>query len=166
VRRDRMAILVIGRAANTLILGLVMTIGKITAVSPPPSRHPDPRKPLEHGMKSEKDLAKDDKIFADVAYWKKLGEEYQTPLIVTGPVLFSPLQNNGFVMQNRKVYDSFGRRSGIPVRTYQERKGFVLRRASSSSTAARRRSSIRRRSTRRSSTTRGRACRRYPPTSS
>ena len=33
---------------------------------------------------------------------------------------------NGFVMQNREVYDSFGRRSVIPVRTYQERKGFIL----------------------------------------
>jgi hypothetical protein len=87
---------------------------------------PDPRKPAELGIKSEKDLAKYDKIFADVAYWKKLGEEYQTPLIVTGTVLFTPHQANGFVMQNREVYDSFGRRSVIPVRTYQERKGFIL----------------------------------------
>ena len=87
---------------------------------------PDPRKPLDAGIRTEKDLAKYDKIFADVAYWKKLGEEYQTPLIVTGTVLFTPHQANGFVMQNREVYDSFGRRSVIPVRTYQERKGFIL----------------------------------------
>jgi hypothetical protein len=87
---------------------------------------PDPRKPLDAGIRNEKDLAKYDKIFADVAYWKKLGEEYQTPLIVTGTVLFTPHQANGFVMQNREVYDSFGRRSVIPVRTYQERKGFIL----------------------------------------
>jgi hypothetical protein len=77
-------------------------------------------------IRNEKDLAKYDKIFADVAYWKKLGEEYQTPLIVTGAVLFTPNQSNGFVMQQREVYDSFGRRSVIPVRTYQERKGFIL----------------------------------------
>jgi hypothetical protein len=86
----------------------------------------DPRKPVDLNIKNEKDLAKYDKIFADVAYWKKLGEEYQTPLIVTGTVLFTPHQANGFVMQNREVYDSFGRRSVIPVRTYQERKGFIL----------------------------------------
>jgi hypothetical protein len=91
-----------------------------------PAARPDPRKPIELGIKNEKDLAKYDKIFADVAYWKKLGEEYQTPLIVTGTVLFTPHQANGFVMQNREVYDSFGRRSVIPVRTYQERKGFIL----------------------------------------
>jgi hypothetical protein len=87
---------------------------------------PDPRKAVELGIKNEKDLAKYDKIFADVAYWKKLGEEYQTPLIVTGTILFTPHQANGFVMQSREVYDSFGRRSVIPVRTYQERKGFIL----------------------------------------
>jgi hypothetical protein len=86
---------------------------------------PDARK-SEANIRSEKDLAKYDKIFADVAYWKKLGEEYQTPLIVTGTVLFTPHQSNGYVMQNREVYDSFGRRSVIPVRTYQERKGFIL----------------------------------------
>ena len=66
-------------------------------------------------------------IFADVAFWKKLGEEYQTPLIVTGTILFTPQQSSGFVMQQREVYDSYGRRSVIPVRTYMERKGFILR---------------------------------------
>ena len=91
-----------------------------------PSAKADPRKAVDLNIKNEKDLAKYDKIFADVAYWKKLGEEYQTPLIVTGTVLFTPHQANGFVMQNREVYDSFGRRSVIPVRTYQERKGFIL----------------------------------------
>ena len=109
----------------------------VTPISPVPTAEmarqpeatnpkPDPRKAPELGIKNEKDLAKYDKIFADVAYWKKLGEEYQTPLIVTGTVLFTPHQANGFVMQNREVYDSFGRRSVIPVRTYQERKGFIL----------------------------------------
>src|SRR5436189_2585186 len=77
-------------------------------------------------IRNEKDLAKFDKVFADVAYWKKLGEEYQNPLIVTGTILFTPQQNSGFVMSNREVYDSFGRRSVVPMRTYQERKGFIL----------------------------------------
>ena len=107
----------------------------VTPISPVPAadmakpvtepRPADPRTPGA-SIRSEKDLAKYDKIFADVAYWKKLGEEYQTPLIVTGTVLFTPHQSNGYVMQTREVYDSFGRRSVIPVRTYQERKGFIL----------------------------------------
>jgi hypothetical protein len=80
----------------------------------------------EPSIRNEKDLARFDKIFADVAYWKKLGEEYQNPLIVTGTVLFTPNQNSGFVMTNREVFDSLGRRSVVPVRTYMERKGFIL----------------------------------------
>jgi hypothetical protein len=92
---------------------------------PADSKSSDPRK-TDPNIRNEKDLAKYDKIFADVAYWKKLGEEYQTPLIVTGTVLFTPHQSNGFVMTNREVYDAYGRRSVIPVRTYQERKGFIL----------------------------------------
>jgi hypothetical protein len=115
------------RAITTTSTG-VMPVGPIpTADMAKPVAEPkvDPRKP-ESTIRNEKDLAKYDKIFADVAYWKKLGEEYQTPLIVTGTVLFTPHQNNGFVIQNREVYDSFGRRSVIPVRTYMERKGFIL----------------------------------------
>ena len=94
-------------------------------VKPLPEPKPDAKR-VEANIRNEKDLAKYDKIFADVAYWKKLGEEYQTPLIVTGTVLFTPHQANGFVMQNREVYDAYGRRSVIPVRTYMERKGFIL----------------------------------------
>jgi hypothetical protein len=85
----------------------------------------DPKKG-EPKINNEKDLAKYDKIFADVAYWKKLGEEYQNPLIVTGTVLFTPNQVSGPVMVNREVYDAYGRRSVVPMRTYMERKGFVL----------------------------------------
>jgi hypothetical protein len=117
-----------GRTITTTSTG-VMPVGPIpTADMAKPAadaKATDPRRP-ESGIRNEKDLAKYDKIFADVAYWKKLGEEYQTPLIVTGTVLFTPHQANGFVMQNREVYDSFGRRSVIPVRTYMERKGFIL----------------------------------------
>jgi hypothetical protein len=77
-------------------------------------------------IRNERDLHRYDRIFADASYWKKVGEEYQNPLIVTGTVLFTPHQASGFVQQNREVYDSFGRRSVIPVRMYMERKGFIL----------------------------------------
>jgi hypothetical protein len=96
-----------------------------TTPDPKPAAAAD-KKPADANIRNEKDLAKYDKIFADVAYWKKLGEEYQTPLIVTGTVLFTPHQANGFVVQQREIYDAYGRRSVVPVRTYQERKGFIL----------------------------------------
>ena len=61
------------------------------------------------------------------AYWKRIGEEYQNPLIVTGTVLFMPQSRSGFVSRDVEQYDSFGRRRVIPTRTYMERKGFMLR---------------------------------------
>jgi len=107
-------------------LPVVAAMPGADVVKTPDTPKPAAGKPADAGIKSEKDLAKFDKIFADVAYWKKLGEEYQTPLIVTGTILFTPQQSSGFVMQQREVYDSYGRRSVIPVRTYMERKGFIL----------------------------------------
>ena len=83
--------------------------------------------PLPEHIKEEKDLEPYERLFANVAYWKKLGEEYQNPLIVTGTVLFTPHSRTGIVQRDQEVYDQFGRRSVMPVRTYMERKGFVLR---------------------------------------
>ena len=82
---------------------------------------------LPKTIKEEKDLEPYERLFANTAYWKKIGEEYQNPLIVTGTVLFSPHSRSGFVQREQEVYDGFGRRRVIPVRTYQERKGFILR---------------------------------------
>lgn len=78
-------------------------------------------------VKDEKDLDAYSNLFANVDYWKKIGEEYQQPLIVTGTVLFTPQQKSGIVTQQREVYDQLGRRQNVMSRVYQERKGYVLR---------------------------------------
>ena len=78
-------------------------------------------------IKEDSDLEPYEHIFADVDYWKRIGEEYQEPLIVTGTVMFAPQQRSGIVQRDQEVYDSFGRRRVVPVRTYMERKGFVLK---------------------------------------
>lgn len=80
----------------------------------------------ESRIRSQKDLEPYEHIFADAAFWKKLGEEYQEPLIVTGTVLFLPHARSGMVERTQEVVDAFGRRRVVPVRTYQERKGFIL----------------------------------------
>lgn len=77
-------------------------------------------------IRSRRDLEQYERIFADAAFWKKLGEEYEAPLIITGTVMFTPQQSAGWMTQNREQYDQLGRRVVVPVRTYQERKGFVL----------------------------------------
>ena len=45
-------------------------------------------------------------IFENAAFWKKLGEEYEQPLIITGTIMFTPQQHSGFVNQNRETYDN------------------------------------------------------------
>ena len=77
-------------------------------------------------IKDAKDLEPYEHIFADVEYWKKIGEEYQNPLIVTGTVMFTPHARSGMVQREEEIYDSFGRRPVVPVRTYMERKGYIL----------------------------------------
>jgi hypothetical protein len=77
-------------------------------------------------IKNEKDLEKYQGIFADAAFWKKIGEEYQNPLIVTGTVLFTPIQTSGFVPRQVEAYDHMGRRTVTQVRVFMERKGFNL----------------------------------------
>jgi hypothetical protein len=77
-------------------------------------------------IRNEKDMEKYQSIFSDVAFWKKLGEEYQGPLIITGTVLFSQLATAGYVPVEQEYFDQLGRRRVIQRRVYQERKGFTL----------------------------------------
>ncbi len=91
------------------------------------SKPPVDPKSLPRQIKDEKDLEPYDSVFGNAAYWKKLGEEFQGPLIVTGSVLFTPTASSGFVQREREVIDQYGRRTVEPVRTYMERKGYVLR---------------------------------------
>lgn len=90
----------------------------------PPTIDP---KTLPKQIKDEKDLDPYDPLFGNAAYWKKIGEQFQGPLIVTGSVLFTPTASAGFVQRDREVIDQYGRRTVEPQRTYMERKGFVLR---------------------------------------
>ena len=76
---------------------------------------------------AEAELPPYEKIFENKDYWKKVGEEFGSPLIITGSVVFTPHQRSGYVQKEQEVYDSFGRRSVVPVRTYMDRKGYILR---------------------------------------
>jgi hypothetical protein len=93
--------------------------------TPGPTGQPGtPAKPAIH---DERDLPPYEKVFADKAYWKGVGTELSGTLIVTGSVLFTPYQRSGYVQKEQEVFDSQGRRSVVPVRTYRDRKGFILK---------------------------------------
>jgi hypothetical protein len=91
-----------------------------------PSVRPSQAFALPKDIKDEKDLEPYERLFANTAYWKRIGEEFQNPLIVTGTVLFSSRSTSGFVQRDQETYDSLGRRIVRHVRTYMERKGFIL----------------------------------------
>jgi hypothetical protein len=106
--------------------GVSESRGSGTAASSSDDRGAQPMA-LPAQINDENDLEPYERLFANTAYWKQIGEEYQNPLIVTGTVIFMPHSRSGFVSRDVEEYDSFGRRRVRPVRTYTERKGFILR---------------------------------------
>ena len=87
---------------------------------------PAPAPEADGKIRTEKDLERYQGIFNNAAFWKKVGQEYQNPLIVTGTVLFTNTQSSGFVTTNREMIDPLGRRIVVPQRAYMERKGFII----------------------------------------
>ncbi|MFQ5789678.1 MAG: hypothetical protein ACE5JI_04295 [Acidobacteriota bacterium] len=67
-----------------------------------------------------------DKLLSDEEYWRKLGEEYQEPLIVTGKLRFTSEARSGFVRGDRYVRDAAGRPRLVRSTRFQDRTGFVL----------------------------------------
>jgi len=61
-----------------------------------------------------------------LAFWKKIGEEYENPLIVTGTILFTPLQTAGFVTRNVEQYDNLGRRAQGSLGHYMTYSGLLM----------------------------------------
>jgi hypothetical protein len=112
--------------------GLPKVAADVQTAAPPGPAAPPAQQPgsaaaaAPEKIRNAKDLEKYQSIFSDVAFWKKIGEEYENPLIVTGTILFTPLQTAGFVTRNVEQYDNLGRRTVVPQRLYMERKGFAI----------------------------------------
>lgn len=120
------------RSALRVIDAEVVPLTEVASEQPPAAGEAAPANGAEtpkepKKIDNEKDLEAYDHVFANAAFWKKLGEEYQNPLIVTGTILFTPHQRAGFVQREREIVDAYGRRAVQPTRTYMERKGFILR---------------------------------------
>jgi hypothetical protein len=104
--------------------------GGVERVAPAPSSSEDSgasQAPQLPPILEERDLQPYEKIFENTEFWKKIGDEHQGPLIVTGTVLFRPHTTSGFVQREQETYDEFGRRRVTPQRVYMERSGFILR---------------------------------------
>ena len=67
-----------------------------------------------------------DRLLEDPEFWRKMGEEYQQPLIVTGKLGFHGQNRSGFQPDERTVRDSSGAPRLVRGNRYTERKGFTL----------------------------------------
>ena len=68
-----------------------------------------PSKPSEV-PKSEEELRTYEHIFSDVAFWKRIGDEYQQPIIITGTVLFTVEARQSVVARECEVFGAARRR--------------------------------------------------------
>jgi hypothetical protein len=68
-----------------------------------------------------------DRVLQDAEYWRKVGEEFQQPLIVTGKLGFETQNRSGFQAEERVVREpGTGRPRLVRGNRYLERKGFSL----------------------------------------
>ncbi len=68
-----------------------------------------------------------EKLLQDPEYWRKMGEEYQQPLVVTGKLGFESQNRSGFQPEQRVVRrPSDGRPTLVQGNRYMERKGYSL----------------------------------------
>jgi hypothetical protein len=86
------------------------------AAEPPPSR----------SARTPEDLQAHEAIFANAAFWQRIGDEHQNPLIVTGSILFVPHSRTGMEIAEQERIDDVGRRQVEQVRRFRTRTGFIL----------------------------------------
>jgi hypothetical protein len=78
--------------------------------------------------KDEKEQYKleSDRLLQNPEFWRKMGEEYQQPLIVTGRLNFESQNRSGFQPEERVVRTPSGQPTLVRGNRYMERKGFTL----------------------------------------
>jgi len=80
----------------------------------------------EGKIKNSKDMEAYEAIFNDKEFWKKIGEEYQSPLIVTGSVLFTEVSKSGMVSTVAPTAGPDGITTYREVQQFRDQKGFAL----------------------------------------
>ena len=85
------------------------------------------RQALPKQIKDEKDLEAYDYLFANVELLEEARRGVPEPADRHRHGALHAARAIGFVQREQEVIDAYGRRSVRPVRTYMERKGFILR---------------------------------------
>jgi hypothetical protein len=111
------------RVIDTDAISLVDVVDKLKGQTPAAPAAAD----AAPEIKTDKDLESYQSIFDNADYWKKLGEQYQGPLIVTGTVMFTEISRSGMVAKPQSYTNSdTGQEEYRSVRTYADMKGYAL----------------------------------------
>jgi hypothetical protein len=113
------------------VIGLVDEVDKRRAAAAPDAAAATagagaPGDPQIPQIKDERDLQQYEAILKDETFWKKVGEEYGAPLIITGSVLFTEVSRSGMVSRVRPFTDQLGRQQVEERREFASLKGFAL----------------------------------------
>jgi hypothetical protein len=104
------------------VLSLVDEVDRRSGAQAPPAG----TAPAGPRIRTEADLEAYEKIFDDVEFWKRLGAEYQTPLIVTGSVLFTEISRSGILPGVQTTTDPTGRPIVQETRQFVDQAGYSL----------------------------------------
>jgi hypothetical protein len=74
----------------------------------------------------EQRAAEAERLLGDQAFWRRLGEEFQQPLILTGRLAFETRAQTGFEADERQVRDPYGELQRVRDQRLIERRGFSL----------------------------------------
>lgn len=67
-----------------------------------------------------------DKLLEDVDYWRRLGEEFEEPLIISGRLRFAAEERSGFSRRDRYVRGAFNQPRLVRSTQFQERSAYTL----------------------------------------
>ena len=110
------------RVIDADALQLIQEVDKrrTTPLPPGDTAQDEPR------IKNEVDLKEYEQILTDTEFWKRIGQEYQGPLIITGSVLFAEVTRSGVVSKPRQYTDQMGRVQVEERREFANQKGYSL----------------------------------------
>jgi hypothetical protein len=113
------------RLIDADVVSLVAEVDKRNGVPPPP-RTAGGAAPESRIIKDERELAPYEGILKDAEYWKKIGDEYGGPLIITGSIFFAEITRSGMVPRVRTFTDQMGRQQVEEIREFANLRGYAL----------------------------------------
>lgn len=116
------------RLIDADVISLVAEVDRRNGIAPAPPRTAGTPAPAaaERVIKDERELSAYEGILKDEAYWKKVGDEYGGPLIITGSVFFTEIARSGMVPRVRTFTDQMGRQQVEEVREFANLRGYSL----------------------------------------